>query len=84
LQDKLHQPYRKSLIKGYDALSDAAMNAGACGMVISGAGPTLLTLTDTTHAPDVVAAMAQAWEKLGVKAEVRSLAIDTHGAKIIA
>ncbi len=83
LQDKLHQPYRKSLIKGYDAVSAAALYAGACGMVISGAGPTLLALTDTTHAPDIVAAMAQAWQKLGVKAEVRSLAIDNNGATII-
>ncbi len=82
LQDKLHQPYRKSLIKGYDAVSAAALDAGACGMVISGAGPTLLALTDTTHAPDIVAAMAQAWQKLGVKAEVRSLAIDNNGARI--
>jgi homoserine kinase len=83
LQDKLHQPYRKSLIKGYDAVSDAAIAAGACGMVISGAGPTLLALTDTAHAPDVVAAMAQAWQKIGVNAQVRSLAIDNHGARII-
>jgi homoserine kinase len=83
LQDKLHQPYRKSLIKGYDAVSDAAFGAGACGMVISGAGPTLLALTDTIYAPDVVAAMAQAWQKLGVNAQVRSLAIDTKGATIV-
>lgn len=83
LQDKLHQPYRKSLIQGYDAVSDAAIIAGAYGMVISGAGPTLLALTDTAHALDVVAAMAQAWQKLGVNAQVRSLAIDTHGARII-
>jgi homoserine kinase len=83
LQDKLHQPYRKSLIQGYDAVSDAAIGAGAYGMVISGAGPTLLALSDTAHAPDVVAAMAQAWQKLGVNAQVRSLAIDNHGARII-
>ena len=83
LQDKIHQPYRKSLIQGYDAVSDAAIGAGAYGMVISGAGPTLLALSDTAHAPDVVAAMVQAWQKLGVNAQVRSLAIDNHGARII-
>jgi homoserine kinase len=48
LQDKIHQPYRQSLIQGYEAVQQAALNAGAYGMVISGAGPTLLALTDVT------------------------------------
>ena len=38
LQDKIHQPYRQSLIQGYEAVQQAALNAGAYGMVISGAG----------------------------------------------
>jgi homoserine kinase len=83
LQDKLHQPYRKSLIQGYDKVNTAAISAGAYGMVISGAGPTLLALTDTAHTIDVVVAMASAWQELGIKAEVRSLAIETQGAKVI-
>ncbi|MDF5715985.1 MAG: homoserine kinase [Rhizonema sp. NSF051] len=80
LQDKLHQPYRKSLIQGYDAVNSAAVNAGAYGMVISGAGPTLLALTDTSHASDVAAAMAAAWQFEGITSVVRSLSIDTQGA----
>ncbi len=83
LQDKLHQPYRKALIKGYDAVEAAALTAGAYGMVISGAGPTLLALTDTGHAPDVVASMAAAWQSEGITAAVRSLAIDNQGAKVV-
>lgn len=83
LQDKLHQPYRKSLIQGYDAVSAAAINAGAYGMVISGAGPTLLALTDTSHTIDVVAAMATAWKDIGVAAQVRALHIDNDGARVI-
>lgn len=80
LQDRLHQPYRKVLIRGYDAVNSAAVGAGAYGMAISGAGPTLLALTDTVHADAVARAMAEAWLKEGVKAEVRSLSIDTQGA----
>jgi homoserine kinase len=83
LQDKLHQPYRKSLIPGYDEVTTAAIYAGAYGVVISGAGPTLLALTDTRHGIDVVVAIASAWQELGIKAEVRSLAIETQGAKVI-
>ena len=83
LQDKLHQPYRQQLITGYDAVNSAVVNAGAYGMVISGAGPTLLALTDQAHSTDVVAAMAAAWQEQGILASVRSLSIDNQGAKII-
>ncbi|MBE9095048.1 homoserine kinase, partial [Tychonema sp. LEGE 07203] len=82
LQDKIHQPYRRSLIRGYEAVQKAAINAGACGMVISGAGPTLLALTDVTNAGVVVREMAAAWMEFGVKADVRAIELDTQGAQI--
>ncbi|MCC3446560.1 MAG: homoserine kinase [Microcoleus sp. PH2017_39_LGB_O_B] len=82
LQDKIHQPYRRSLIQGYEAVQEAAMNAGACGMVISGAGPTLLALTDVTNVDAVVREMAAAWMEFGVKADVRAISIDTQGAQV--
>ncbi|MEG4985878.1 homoserine kinase [Microcoleus sp. BR0-C5] len=82
LQDKIHQPYRQSLIRGYEAVQEAALNTGACGMVISGAGPTLLALTDVTNADAVEKAMAAAWMEFGVKAEVRAIALDTQGAQV--
>ncbi|ALF56475.1 serine kinase [Nostoc piscinale CENA21] len=80
LQDKLHQPYRKALIPGYDAVNAAAVAAGAYGMVISGAGPTLLALSDVAHSQAVELAMVSAWKAAGIDAEVRSLALDTKGA----
>jgi homoserine kinase len=82
LQDKIHQPYRRSLIRGYEAVQEAALNAGACGMVISGAGPTLLALTDVTNAVAVVREMAAAWGDFGVKADVRAIGLDTQGAQV--
>jgi homoserine kinase len=82
LQDKIHQPYRQSLIKGYEAVQQAALNAGAYGMVISGAGPTLLALTDVTNADAVEKAMAAAWGEFGVKADVRAIGIDTQGSQV--
>ncbi len=81
LQDKLHQPYRKALIPGYDAVNSAAVAAGAYGMVISGAGPTLLALADAAHSQAVEAAMAAAWKQEGITAVVRSLSLDTQGAR---
>ncbi|MEL7494168.1 MAG: homoserine kinase, partial [Cyanobacteria bacterium J06554_11] len=50
--DRIHQPYRKKLIAGYDEVRRAAMQAGAYGMVISGAGPTLLALATADTADD--------------------------------
>jgi len=81
LQDKIHQPYRKALIPGYDAVYSAALGAGAFGMVISGAGPTVLALASQATASAVAFAMADAWNNQGIKAEARSLSIDTQGAK---
>lgn len=81
LQDRLHQPYRQALIPGYEAVQSAALTTGAYGMVISGAGPTLLALADSAQAEAVATAMAEAWKEQGIESEVRSLSIDSQGAR---
>lgn len=81
LQDRLHQPYRQGLIQGYEAVRAAAVEAGAWGLVISGAGPTMLALVDKAQAAGVEKAIAAAWQSAGVMADVRSLSIDLQGAK---
>lgn len=83
MEDQLHQPYRQSLIKGYDNLKKAALAAGAYGMVISGAGPTLLALTSADVAKDVTMAMRNAWKDEGVSAKVLELSLDSQGARIV-
>lgn len=80
MADKLHQPYRQGLIPGYEVVRSAALAAGAYGMVISGAGPTLLALASPKQAGEVAAAMQGAWQAIGVAAEARSLSLDTRGA----
>ncbi len=44
MQDRLHQPYRKSLITDYDAIEALVRTTGAA-FCVSGAGPTLLCIT---------------------------------------
>jgi homoserine kinase len=83
LQDKLHQPYRQALIPGYDTVNAAAVAAGAYGMVISGAGPTLLALVDISYAISVETAMANAWAAMGMNSIVRSLTLDRQGTSIV-
>ena len=45
LQDRLHEPYRRSLITDIDFIEQTAKKAGALTFCISGAGPTCLCLT---------------------------------------
>ncbi|WP_009631947.1 homoserine kinase [Synechocystis sp. PCC 7509] len=81
LQDRLHQPYRQGLIHGFETVQTAALEAGALGLVISGAGPTLLALVDKMQAAEVEKAIASAWQSVGVMVDVRSLSLDAQGAK---
>ncbi|GAB4375031.1 MAG: homoserine kinase [Elainellaceae cyanobacterium] len=82
LHDRIHQPYRQHLIPGYAAVEAAALQAGAYGLVISGAGPTLLALTTAEHAVAVESAMAIAWAQERVSVQVKALRIDSQGAVV--
>jgi homoserine kinase len=80
LQDRLHQPYRIALIAGFAEVYRAAMDAGAKGLVISGAGPTLLALSMTEAASTVAHQIQMAWQQNGITAEVITAQIDLNGA----
>ncbi|MDF2855302.1 MAG: serine kinase [Neobacillus sp.] len=45
-QDLFHQPYRKSLISCYSDIEQMAKSNGAFGVVLSGAGPTILCFSE--------------------------------------
>ncbi len=49
LGDKLHQPYRKELITGYDQIVEAAEKNGALGCCLSGAGPTMIAFLEKDY-----------------------------------
>ncbi|MDS3861164.1 homoserine kinase [Thermosynechococcaceae cyanobacterium BACA0444] len=82
LQDRLHQPYRHSLIPGYEQVQIAALAAGAYGLVISGAGPTLLALTPPQSSQGVAEAMGSAWAKVGVLAQTQVTQLNVQGAEV--
>lgn len=82
LHDRLHQPFRTRLISGFSEVQKAALDAGAEGLVISGAGPTLLALSRAEVAPLVAAQMRSAWQLKGVTAQVSLLQIDGQGATV--
>lgn len=84
LQDRIHQPYRFSLVAGYKAVQAAALDTGAYGLVISGAGPTLLALAAGSQAETVRAAIATAWASENITATVQVLHIDHQGTTVSA
>ncbi|AHD06592.1 homoserine kinase [Paenibacillus larvae] len=47
MKDCLHQPYRAPLIPGMERILREAVDHGALGAALSGAGPTMLALVDT-------------------------------------
>jgi homoserine kinase len=68
LDDVLHVPYRRALVRGFDAVAAAAARAGAYGTTLSGSGSTLLAIAPTMRAARGAAAMEAAWASAGVSA----------------
>lgn len=44
MQDRLHQPYRKPLVPGYEEIERIALKHGALSAYLSGAGPTMIAV----------------------------------------
>lgn len=82
LADRLHQPYRETLIPGMQTVFTAARQAGALGTAISGAGPCLIAFAEQS-AEAIGLAMRQAFAQHAVDASYFVLTIDTEGAKVI-
>ncbi|QNI99885.1 homoserine kinase [Synechococcus sp. A15-62] len=80
MHDRLHEPYRWRLIKGGDQVKQAAMEAGAWGCAISGAGPSVLALCEEDKGPAVSRAMVKAWEAAGVASRAPVLNLQTSGS----
>ncbi len=79
LQDRIHEPYRTPLIPGYDRARELALNLGAAGLCISGAGSTLLCFASgEDFAPRMAAAVAEefpSWRVLPVLPEREGAAV---------
>ena len=83
LTDRIHQPYRQKLIPGYTDVEQAVIATGGYGMVISGAGPTLLALSSAECSEAVATAMTEAWATHDVIAVAHLLTVDMQGAMIV-
>jgi homoserine kinase len=80
MHDRIHEPYRWGLIQGGRAVREAALEAGAWGCVISGAGPTLLALCPAETAEPVGEAMVRAWQAEGVSSRHTVVGLQQQGS----
>ena len=83
LQDKLHQPYRVQLIPGMKDAFLAAQAAGAAGVALSGAGPSLIAFAPERH-QEICAAAVKAFYRAGYSCRTWILSVDTTGIVISA
>ncbi len=81
MADRLHQPYRKRFIPGFDQAVTAARAAGAAGVALSGAGPALVAFAPSGH-DRIARAMAAAFEAAGVPCSSFVLPVDSQGVQV--
>ncbi|MBV6402560.1 MAG: Homoserine kinase [Anaerolineales bacterium] len=80
MTDKLHQPYRLKLIPGAASAMEAAKEAGASAVALSGAGPSVIAFS--TGEAGVGEAMKRAYEAAGVEARIFRLGVASRGAEL--
>jgi homoserine kinase len=80
MTDTLHQPYRLKLIPGAASAMEAAREAGAAAVALSGAGPSLIAFSRTESG--IGESMKRAFESSGLRARVFSLGVSSEGASI--
>jgi homoserine kinase len=68
MEERVVTPHRAKLITGYEAVRAAAIDAGATGVTVSGAGPAVLAACLTGRRQAVAGAMVDAFLDHGVEA----------------
>ena len=80
-QDRLHQPHRQSIFHPMRVIMRAAMDAGAFGAFLSGAGSSVLALTSGREMT-IGYEMAEAASKAGVEGEVVVTGVGGRGVDL--
>jgi homoserine kinase len=84
LVDHVVEPARAPLVPGFRAVQRAAMEAGALGCSLSGAGPSLFAWCDGDDAASAVrAATTAAFAAEGIESEAWVSPVDCPGARIV-
>ena len=84
LKDKLHQPYRMKLVPGLEKIIENLKHEeNVLGCVLSGAGPSILIISERNNLDKIRSIVRETWADLNVKAEIYTLPVDNNGAQII-
>ncbi len=75
--DLFHQPYRKALVPFFEKVEKKAIQSGAFGVALSGAGPSIMCLAE----PGKGEAVAEKLRQHLVGLEIFSLQIDKEGCR---
>ena len=83
-EDRLVDPARLLLVPSARAVLDAMCKAGAYGVCLAGAGPSLLALTEAGPlAARIARAGEAAWRMAGVAAHAGIRRLDRRGARLL-
>jgi homoserine kinase len=83
LDDRIAEPARAPLMPGFAAAKLAAIEAGALGASISGAGPTAFAIVgDARSGQRVADAMSAAYARHGIESVTRVTAVDLTGTVV--
>ncbi len=82
MQDRLHQPYRAELFPAMGRLMKSAVEAGAWGSCLSGAGPAILAMTGQGRTGAVSSALEETASALGVSGRSLVLEIPASGFRV--
>ncbi|MES3162045.1 MAG: homoserine kinase [Halorubrum sp.] len=82
MSDPVVTPERARLITGYDAVREAAFDAGAAGVTVSGAGPAIIAACRAERRRSIAAAMLDAFADAGIDARVYQTRIG-RGATVL-
>ena len=82
MDDPVVTPARAALIDGYDDVRRAAFDAGATGVTISGAGPSVVAACRERDRRAIASAMVGAFDDAGVEARVYQTRIG-RGARVL-
>jgi homoserine kinase len=83
LLDVVIEPQRQVLIPGFAEVKQAALDAGALGASISGAGPTVFAWAEEQDAENVRRDMVSAFRRHGLESDSWVSTIDREGARVV-
>lgn len=81
VDDRIHEPYRKTFIEGYQKIHNRLKSYGALGTYISGSGPTMISLVEGDDAQDFMADMQEYMQKSHPDWKVMLMDADNEGVK---